>query len=738
MSKVFDIRLSGCTPDPLMSYLKALGVFRVVAEQADPHAQLSWTSGIAQLHVNFDPDGLVNFFLDKYKPTPIIGPWGARSGFYPGSSESSARQALEAIEGHKTDRLAHFGQTIRAVRGILTGLGIHTKEDLDKDDNYFRLLRTLRNELPDHGPFRPLAQWLDDVYILMEDDRKFPPLLGTGGNEGSGSYMSNFCQLVAALVVNRSAEQGVPAALYGSPSQIRTNVMVGQFAPGAIGGPNSSVGFGGGGGANPWDFLLAIEGTLLFRGSAARRFGIDIDGKAAFPFTVNPNPVGYGSAAEAEEARAELWMPEWSNAVTLPELEYLLNEGRAQFGRRQAHSTLEFARAAVTLGVSRGVNGFHRYSLVKRNGLSYFAAYLGRFRVRQVPRARLLDQLDGWLAPYRRLAGADKAPARFAAAIRGIDTAMYDVCRYGDSPQYMQAVLRAVGRAERELAHAAKARAEYSGLSPVRGLSADWLTACDDGSAEFRLALSLAVLPGRSGRHRPFRMYLEPVVPYSRKRWKFEDNAPGVVWSNSDLPSNLAAVLSRRLLDGSAQEAGMVITQIEYSQHPLWVPSRYRPLLGDVLQFLAGESDDEVITDLLWALPAVDAAKSYFRFNRSSPTSRRPPSDYAVLKLVYLSESVIHPGGIGEVIIRIEPRTAALLRAGRLDDAVEVACRRLQVSGLPPYLTAPIAGVIKPVRGLPTTNDRTCRLLASLLFPLRPKAIRRLVKISSRDMNPTT
>src|ERR1700723_2097212 len=92
-----EIKLDGCTPEPLMSYLKALGVFRLVAEQADPAATLSWRGGVACLYSKFDRDELVAFFLNEYRPTPIIAPWGARSGFYAGSSESTARQALDAI-----------------------------------------------------------------------------------------------------------------------------------------------------------------------------------------------------------------------------------------------------------------------------------------------------------------------------------------------------------------------------------------------------------------------------------------------------------------------------------------------------------------------------------------------------------------------------------------------------------------------------------------------------------------
>ena len=51
-----EIALKGCTPEPLMSYLKTLGVFRLVAEQADPDARLYWSDGVAHLTSRFDRD----------------------------------------------------------------------------------------------------------------------------------------------------------------------------------------------------------------------------------------------------------------------------------------------------------------------------------------------------------------------------------------------------------------------------------------------------------------------------------------------------------------------------------------------------------------------------------------------------------------------------------------------------------------------------------------------------------
>src|SRR4051794_3215576 len=110
-----EIRLDGCTPEPLLSYLKALGVFRLVSEQADPDARLSWCGGVAVLHTKFAGEELTRFILEEYRPTPVIGPWGARSGFYPGSSESTARQALELILSTTDPRFAPYRDTVAVV-----------------------------------------------------------------------------------------------------------------------------------------------------------------------------------------------------------------------------------------------------------------------------------------------------------------------------------------------------------------------------------------------------------------------------------------------------------------------------------------------------------------------------------------------------------------------------------------------------------------------------------------------
>ncbi len=84
--ELFEVALTGCTAEPMMNYLKALGVFRIVAEQVDVDARAFWRSEVLVVQSGLDREGLETFFLAAYRPTPFLAPWGARSGFFTGAS----------------------------------------------------------------------------------------------------------------------------------------------------------------------------------------------------------------------------------------------------------------------------------------------------------------------------------------------------------------------------------------------------------------------------------------------------------------------------------------------------------------------------------------------------------------------------------------------------------------------------------------------------------------------------
>ena len=77
MPEQIAIPLPGCAPEPLMAYLKAIGVLRLVAEQQDPAARGSWGPSGFILTSSLNDQNLLAFFLQAYAPTPIVAPWGS-------------------------------------------------------------------------------------------------------------------------------------------------------------------------------------------------------------------------------------------------------------------------------------------------------------------------------------------------------------------------------------------------------------------------------------------------------------------------------------------------------------------------------------------------------------------------------------------------------------------------------------------------------------------------------------
>lgn len=110
-------RLDGCRPTPLAHYLKALGVLRLISEQADPGARGWWTEDVFHLATKLDKSELKAFFLERYSPSPILSPWLKGSGFYQADDAG-----LSPIENSTSARLENYRFGIRQCRLLLTKL----------------------------------------------------------------------------------------------------------------------------------------------------------------------------------------------------------------------------------------------------------------------------------------------------------------------------------------------------------------------------------------------------------------------------------------------------------------------------------------------------------------------------------------------------------------------------------------------------------------------------------------
>jgi CRISPR-associated protein Csx17 len=556
------------------------------------------------------------------------------------------------------------------------------------------------------------VEWLDAALVIGGDDEvRYPPLLGVGGGEGRLDYTNTFMSRLVDVLLDGEASVRAEALLRGSlfGEAVEGLVVgsVGQYDPGRAGGYNQGPGiehkeFP----ANPWDFILALEGTIVWASAVTVRCDVAGSRNVASPFTVKARAAGYGSAAAGDDARAEVWAPLWARPVTYRELRAFLAEGRAEVGGRPARNSIEFAEAATSLGVDRGVSEFVRYSLLKRRGDSYVALPAGRFPVRARSEADHIRQIDPIFATLDRFSrnSGKNAPARLFAARREIDEAIYAALLHGGASR-LKGVVAAIGRLERLLAQRDPTK-EPRLRAPLLGLKPSWIVGADDGTVEVRIAAALASI-GATGEVGRLRANLAPVDP--RKPWAWAQGGNQMAWTGGSIAARMASVVRRRLLDAK---------RFLCEANPLWSDLELVP--EEVAAFIDGAVDEGLLEDLLFGFTwirwddraAVCEARAELRARWASPVEPRTiQRSYALLKLLFLPAPP-PTRRADRVQIHSEPAIVPLLCAGRVGDACRIAQRRLHASG------------VTPVRADFTNSENGPRLAAALLIPVR--AARRL------------
>lgn len=490
--------LVGISPQPLSSYLAGLGVLRMLGTQTGRPVRGAFsTTGFSMTGI--DRDELVSFLLERWSPSPVFTPWNNASGFYGSTKGQKAKAAIEQIAGSTEPRLESMRQAIKVIRGLVSG------DEAPSDEAKAQFMAQLRCSLPDAA-----LVWLDAVSVVLGDEVKMMPLLGSGGNEGvldySGLYLRSLQETVLA------EDQGVSrrlleAALFGDLTNDLLERPGGQFDPGTAGGFNTGPGFETKGlPNNPWSFILLVEGTMVWAGSlASRQQGLATGNPVAVsPFTVRHVSAGYESTGRAEDnpqkVRAEVWMPVWERHSRLSEVERFIAEGRVEVKGRggapeRARDSLDFADAVGSLGVDRGVTAFVRYALAKRRGDSYIALPAGKLSVRHRVEIDLLRQLDVQLdsldGQFLRRFKGEGPPALLTSLRRNLNDARFDVATRGGSDAMVRLV-RAIGALERVLAKRDPSK-EPKLPRPLGGLGPEWIAACgNSGRGQDRRRAQLA------------------------------------------------------------------------------------------------------------------------------------------------------------------------------------------------------------------------------------------------------
>ena len=705
---IYEHVLEGCAPVPLAGYLKALGVFRLVAEQEDENAHGFWRDERFVLKTTLNEERLVQFFIERWRPTPVVAPWNGGSGFWPKDN----REGIDAIMASNDLRLGSYKETIRLCEALIDEKQFSEAPKQEDKTGFINLLRARFSA--------EACRWLDGAIALTMEGPRYPPVLGTGGNDGRLDFSNNYMRQLMKVTQGESdvSHEALRAALFSEPSASFEKGAVGQFAPGNAGGANASTGFEGKSRPNPWDFALTVEGTLIFASAAVRRHAQDRGDAFAFPFTTRTVGAGTGVAAFADESdsRAEFWTPLWSRAATLGEVEHLMSEGRAVVKDRTARDGFDFARAAAQLGFASGIDSFVRHGFLMRNGKNYFATPLSRIRIKENPKASLIRDLDrrGWLSRARGTVRGKTVPPSLGKIGRNLDEALFRLTGDG-SAESVQEALMAFGALMLEVARRPKLRDAKDGLRPPPFLSEEWTEAADDGSHEFALAAALASLDAKGDIRLPFRRHLAPLdCSQEPESWAETTEAQALaVWTGRSLVRDTALVLERRLIEAQRHS----FSNREKAELPLrgW---RAAPLAA-IAAFLAGQTDDARMAALAVGLAWCRAG------GNANPVTREEalPFAYAALKPLFAPEGV-GPAEVNEKK-RIDPLPLIrLIRAGRVGDAIRHALIVAQGAGLPaPFIKREPAASLDPDR-----------LTAALLFPIAPKAYARLMERAYPDL----
>ncbi len=124
-------------------------------------------------------------------------------------------------------------------RGTIQRVRDFVPDRKPKDADKQTLLIQSRARLADD-----VVTWLDVCFVLGEDNVKFFPLLGTGGNDGRLDFTNNFMQRIAEIIAFETevappedSRDWLCSALFSDTLVTLGKTAVGQFNPGGSGEP---------------------------------------------------------------------------------------------------------------------------------------------------------------------------------------------------------------------------------------------------------------------------------------------------------------------------------------------------------------------------------------------------------------------------------------------------------------------------------------------------------------------
>ena len=723
----------------LLSYLAALGTFRVLASQKDKAARMHWDSDTPVIATTLTQEDFADFFLKEYAPSPIISPWNGGNPLFRDKENilvimNSKDNRFECIqhsitlmyksyfyviekygksdEGKENSTSKRLNEMRIELCSILDNDDLYVAteqipENIDEIVSYFATKETkikkelvgeqnkqIKSELIDHlrsSLPNEAIYWIDANAAISSDKRMHTsPLLLSGGNDGNLDLSTQFIEHLSAIILkseDRLSENWLLSSCFGTQNDVKmiTGKSTGYLDSHGVGGMNSTPGSDKKL-LNPWTYVLALEGTLMFACSIVRRMDSLVDRPTA-PFSIKAgSPVGHSSSTDGESlSKGELWLPQWSGSVGFYELNRLFSEGRIEWNGKQSHNGIDTVRAAATLGIERGIQAFERFAILERRGQSNSALRVDRILTAELPEVKLTSQLDSWI---NGLSGINLSSISFHK--HQIERAIYELskCPHNSAlrASLLADYLSSVATAEVALGHINLS--ERDKIRPIGYLNPnEWIDYLQDNTPEMRIAIGLASLHDRAKAKRALTLanYFRPIeLDNGRiKGWKEKGTLISGIGSLK-LSELMANLLKMRVLD--VLYVGDERPESEVSQKGILIGFKYGMIspIDDILNLYFGNLNEERIARLIPGLLLLDWSKlDYNRFQESSKSSSSNypylPTEWCVL-VRFFDHLPVNDGG------RLTASTSwgSHFQSNKIGELISDALQRLKIAGLRP------------------------------------------------------
>lgn len=487
------------------------------------------------------------------------------------------------------------------IEALKTGRSFFSRlQDFKKNGANIRtLLEEFRESMPSLA-----VEGMDTVFTTRVADRTHDnPLFLNRGNAGNAEIFLTFWDYFLKTK-NRFAEMVEHALIGDESAHVPTKDGKGMpFFPDAI--KTYNIGLGWVTEKYPFnglDYILAVEGAFAMRGSVARTLAANSKRFAAFPFVFDSCEDMVDDANEVKGTAKVLWFPLWDRRTTFSELSSFISDSQTRLPGKEVRFGVEFVRALNAQGVDAGFSGWQEFRFkMKASRVPWVTTgrYIkAAFRVDAIRLNRALHPLDEsrFLDQFKIKWNGSKASVRSPHRLRAKINAAMETAAHEPTAPHCLNLLGAIFRPCRQIAVSKSFRKDLLNKKGIffRPLPAEYWNElfADFDEPEFYIARALASISGlrkqRDGTYSKTLPMLGSILPLKLSRatgWYLpneDDRSNQDVWSSTDLCFDLAAVLARRYMDSLGDDRPALL-------------SKYGAPLNDVLAFLRGELDDQLI-----------------------------------------------------------------------------------------------------------------------------------------------